>query len=94
MEDTGYPDGLMAETAVAALANLRDLDKPFFYALGFYKPHLPFNAPKTCVILKPIRSDLRWDLVRKPTRYAPPCDGRTCSAAPCDADLAPRSGDT
>ncbi|MFU8777792.1 MAG: choline-sulfatase, partial [Roseovarius sp.] len=38
--------GLMAETAVAALANLRDLDKPFFYAVGFYKPHLPFNAPK------------------------------------------------
>lgn len=46
VEDTGYPDGLMAETAVAALTNLRDLDKPFFYALGFHKPHLPFNAPK------------------------------------------------
>ena len=44
--DDGYPDGLMADTAVAALAELRELDQPFFYALGFYKPHLPFNAPK------------------------------------------------
>lgn len=44
--DDGYPDGLMADAAVAALAELRGLDKPFFYALGFYKPHLPFNAPE------------------------------------------------
>ena len=46
VEDAGYPDGLMADAAVAALAKLRNLDKPFFYALGFYKPHLPFNAPR------------------------------------------------
>lgn len=46
VDDDGYPDGLMAEAAVDALADLRELDRPFFYALGFYKPHLPFNAPK------------------------------------------------
>lgn len=46
VNDDGYPDGLMAEAAIATLAELRELDHPFFYALGFYKPHLPFNAPK------------------------------------------------
>ena len=43
--DEAYPDGVVAATAVAALRRLKD--KPFFLAVGFYKPHLPFNAPKT-----------------------------------------------
>jgi arylsulfatase A-like enzyme len=44
--DTGYPDGLLAEAAVKVLKELSEKDQPFFYAVGFYKPHLPFNAPK------------------------------------------------
>lgn len=44
--DEGYPDGLLADTAVAALTSLRDRGEPFFYAVGFYKPHLPFAAPQ------------------------------------------------
>ncbi len=42
--DTGYPDGLIAEEAIKRLRELKD--KPFFLAVGFYKPHLPFNCPK------------------------------------------------
>lgn len=42
--DTGYPDGLIAEEALKELNRLKD--EPFFLAVGFYKPHLPFNAPK------------------------------------------------
>jgi arylsulfatase A-like enzyme len=42
--DTGYPDGLIAEEAVRELLELKDA--PFFLAVGFYKPHLPFCAPK------------------------------------------------
>lgn len=42
--DTGYPDGLIAEEAVKKLGELKD--KQFFLAVGFYKPHLPFNSPK------------------------------------------------
>ena len=42
--DTGYPDGLTAETAIQELRALKD--DPFFLAVGFFKPHLPFNAPK------------------------------------------------
>lgn len=44
--DTGYPDGLIAEAAVAKLATLKDREEPFFLAVGFFKPHLPFNAPR------------------------------------------------
>jgi len=42
--DEAYPDGLIAEHAVKELNRLKD--KPFFLAVGFMKPHLPFNAPK------------------------------------------------
>ncbi len=41
--DNEYPDGLIAEAAIAKLQELKD--KPFFLAVGFIKPHLPFNAP-------------------------------------------------
>ncbi len=42
--DTGYPDGLIAKDAVQKLKELKD--STFFLAVGFFKPHLPFNAPK------------------------------------------------
>lgn len=42
--DTGYADGLNADEAVKQLRAMKD--RKFFLAVGFYKPHLPFNAPK------------------------------------------------
>ncbi|MDB4385103.1 sulfatase [Opitutaceae bacterium] len=44
IDDKGYPDGWIAEHAVDALGELKD--QPFFLAVGFCKPHLPFNAPQ------------------------------------------------
>ena len=45
--DNAYPDGQVADNAIATLEKIKkDVKKPFFLALGFYKPHLPFNAPK------------------------------------------------
>ncbi|MHC4411890.1 MAG: sulfatase, partial [Planctomycetota bacterium] len=44
VQDSAYPDGCNTEHAVKQLNRLKD--KPFFLAMGFYKPHLPFNAPK------------------------------------------------
>jgi iduronate 2-sulfatase len=44
--DTGYADGLNAEEAVKQLRELKRRSGPFLLAVGFYKPHLPFNAPK------------------------------------------------
>ena len=45
VDDTGYPDGLTAELALKKLKELSGKDKPFFLAVGFFKPHLPFNSP-------------------------------------------------
>lgn len=42
--DNAYADGMTAEHAIQELNRLKD--KPFFMAVGFSKPHLPFNAPK------------------------------------------------
>jgi iduronate 2-sulfatase len=44
VDDEGYPDGRLATMAIAALERLRG--EPFFLAVGFFKPHLPFNAPR------------------------------------------------
>lgn len=44
--DEGYPDGLTANLAISKLKELKNNDKPFFLGVGFFKPHLPFNAPK------------------------------------------------
>jgi len=46
VSDTGYSDGLNTEYAMEALDRFSKDDKPFFMAIGFRKPHLPFNAPK------------------------------------------------
>lgn len=46
VDDEGYHDGRDASAAVLALRELRTSDAPFFLAVGFHKPHLPFNAPK------------------------------------------------
>ena len=42
--DEDQPDGQIAAQAVTFLK--RSHDRPFFLALGFYKPHDPFVAPK------------------------------------------------
>jgi iduronate 2-sulfatase len=44
--DNAYLDGAMARTAVAKIKELAQNSQPFFLAVGFYKPHLPFIAPK------------------------------------------------
>ncbi|WP_251795807.1 MULTISPECIES: sulfatase [unclassified Arenibacter] len=46
VNDEGYPDGLTTELAIAKLRELKESERPFFMGVGFFKPHLPFNAPK------------------------------------------------
>ena len=46
VNDTAYFDGKIAHKGIADLRELKNNKKPFFLALGFMKPHLPFNAPK------------------------------------------------
>jgi iduronate 2-sulfatase len=44
--DNAYFDGRVAEAAARALDQISRSEKPFFLAVGFWKPHTPFNAPK------------------------------------------------
>jgi arylsulfatase A-like enzyme len=44
--DNSLHDGELGDMAVTALKNLKGKKEPFFLAVGFIKPHLPFNAPK------------------------------------------------
>lgn len=44
--DDSYPDGLTANLAIKKLKELSEKKQPFFLGVGFFKPHLPFTAPK------------------------------------------------
>ena len=43
--DNAYADGMIADEAVARIQKAAMADEPFFIAVGFLKPHLPFVAP-------------------------------------------------
>ncbi len=64
--DNTYADGKIADQAIEVLRRLKDAEEPFFLAVGFLKPHLPFVAPKRY-----------WDLYKRdsivvPDNYFPP----------------------
>jgi iduronate 2-sulfatase len=44
--DNFYKDGQVADLAVKTLRGLKNKAEPFFLAVGFAKPHLPFVSPK------------------------------------------------
>ena len=44
--DNAYQDGKVADKTIADLKRLKEDGSPFFLACGFWRPHLPFNAPK------------------------------------------------
>jgi arylsulfatase A-like enzyme len=44
--DNAYEDGVIALLAKDKMIQLSKLNKPYFMAVGFHKPHLPFVAPK------------------------------------------------
>lgn len=66
--DEAYLDGRIAAAAVQTLRELKD--KPFFLGVGFWKPHLPYNAPKKY-----------WDLYQ-PADLPPPTPGDWPLGAP------------
>lgn len=68
VEDNAYADGVIAERAISDMSRLKQNDKPFFLAVGFLKPHLPFIAPQKY-----------WDLydreqIKLPDNYHAPQD--------------------
>ena len=66
--DEAYLDGRVAALAAEAIAAQADRNEPFFLAVGFWKPHSPFNAP-----------DAYWrmydrDAIEPPSPSQPPRD--------------------
>ncbi|MBC8344254.1 MAG: sulfatase, partial [Bacteroidetes bacterium] len=45
-DEDGYFDSRQTDVAIAKLKEYKNMDKPFFFGVGYYRPHLPFNAPK------------------------------------------------
>lgn len=45
-DESDYLDGQIAAKGIADLKKLKAEGRPFFLAMGFMKPHLPFNAPQ------------------------------------------------
>ncbi|MCH9656963.1 MAG: sulfatase [Planctomycetes bacterium] len=45
-KDEDLPDGILAQQAIKKLKELKVRQQPFFMGLGFFKPHLPFVAPR------------------------------------------------
>ncbi|WP_157726580.1 sulfatase, partial [Thalassotalea crassostreae] len=46
-EENRFVDGKITNQGIALLQQFAEQEKPFFLAVGFKKPHLPFFAPKT-----------------------------------------------
>jgi len=61
--DELYPDGQTAQKAIDTLRRLQGQDRPFFLAVGFVKPHLPFTCPRKYWDLYPAET------IRLPDNY-------------------------
>ena len=69
-DELNYPDGEIATVAINALRERADSDQPFFLAVGFLKPHLPFIVPEKY-----------WDLYDR-EKLALPVNDRFPAGAP------------
>ena len=76
VEDGAYADGRIATEGIRRLRNYHKSKTPFFLALGFAKPHLPFCAPSKYWDLYD-RSQLPTASFTQPPEAAPKYAGKT-----------------
>ena len=72
VEDDAYPDGKLANLAAETLGQFSETKQPFFLAVGFFKPHLPFNAPRKYLDMHP--ADKFQDFTSLPRTVGAPAD--------------------
>ena len=46
VHDTMYYDGALNKLTMQTLTRIAKMDQPFYMGLGYFRPHLPFTAPK------------------------------------------------
>ena len=73
LPDEAYVDGRVAAEGVKALRAMKTRHQPFFLALGFRKPHRPFDPPKRY-----------WDMY-DPAKVSPPAVSSPPRGAPAMA---------
>jgi arylsulfatase A-like enzyme len=69
--DEAYPDGAMTRRLIEKLEEKAASGEPYFYTIGYRRPHLPFTAPKRY-----------WDLYDRDTINLPSTDGLPDGAPP------------
>ncbi|MFT6855923.1 MAG: iduronate 2-sulfatase [Cyclobacteriaceae bacterium] len=69
--DNYYIDGANTDYAISKLKKLKKQDKPFFMALGFHRPHLPFCAPKKYWDMYPVEEISLSPAPEYPTNITP-----------------------
>jgi len=74
--DNQQPDGQIADRAVSVLQQLHQNrskgdNRPFFLAVGFHKPHLPFYAPSRYFDLYPPASEIKLPVNPNPPKDMP-----------------------
>ena len=70
--DDELGDGMTAGRAIDAMGALKERDQPFFLAVGFNKPHLPFAVPRKYFEMYPPAAQFELPSNAAPPRNAPP----------------------
>ena len=73
--DEDYLDGQIAQAAIAKLEEFKQDSTRFMMAVGFFRPHLPFNAPKAYYDL------YNPDTLPEPFPVAPPANALSGTAS-------------
>lgn len=92
VDDGAYADGRIAEEGIRRLNRFKQHGEPFFLALGFVKPHLPFCAPSRYWDLY---DPFVFDLTERdtPPDGAPPYAGKGRKGEIGNYQPAPQDGD-